>query len=73
MSNEAIAAPAAATGGLSSLIGEMVELTSLEGQDRFVDIGTLESYSHPWVQIKKKSGDSLFFPVYNIRLIKASK
>ena len=56
--------------GLAAFVGQQIEVTSLEGQDRFVDTGTLESYIDPWVQLRKKSGELLCFPTYNIRLVK---
>jgi hypothetical protein len=59
-----------ASNALAELIGQQVEVTSLEGQDRFVDSGTLESYIHPWIHLRKKGGDLLCFPAYNVRLIK---
>lgn len=61
---------AASSAALADLVGQQVEVTSIEGQDRYVDAGTLESYVYPWVQLRKKSGEVLCFTVYNIRLIK---
>jgi|SwirhisoilCB2_FD_contig_41_12548396_length_256_multi_22_in_0_out_0_1 hypothetical protein len=55
---------------LSELIGQPVEVTSMEGHDRYVDTGTLESYVYPWVLLRKKTGELLSFPVFNIRIIK---
>ena len=60
----------AGTNALAEFIGHQVDVTSLEGQDRFVDTGTLEAYTYPWVQLRKKNGELLCFPVQNIRLIK---
>jgi|HubBroStandDraft_4_1064222.scaffolds.fasta_scaffold1221394_1 hypothetical protein len=60
-----------ASNALAELIGQQVEVTSLEGQDRFLDSGTLESYLHPWIYLRKKNGELLCFPAYNVRLIKA--
>jgi hypothetical protein len=63
-------ATASAANPLAELIGQPVEVTSMEGQDRYVDVGTLESYAYPWVQLRKKNGELLCFPVHNIRIIK---
>lgn len=55
---------------LADLVGQPVEVTSMEGQDRYVDTGTLETYAYPWVRLRKKNGELLCFPVHNIRIIK---
>ena len=58
---------------LQELIGQPVEVTSMEGHDRYVDTGTLESYIYPWVLLRKKTGELLSFPVFNIRIIKHTR
>ena len=67
MDNDATATDA---NPLAELIGQPVEVTSMEGHDRYVDTGTLESYVYPWVLLRKKTGELLSFPVFNIRIIK---
>jgi len=66
MANDA----AAGENPLADLIGQLIEVTSMEGQDRYVDAGTLESYGYPWVRLRKKNGELLCFPVHNIRIMK---
>jgi len=58
-------------GGISDLVGHQVEVVSMEGADRYIDAGTLESYDGTWIQLHKKNGDQLYFPIYNVRLVKA--
>lgn len=63
-------ATAVGTNPLAELIGQPVEVTSMEGHDRYVDTGTLENYIYPWVLLRKKTGELLSFAVYNVRIIK---
>jgi len=57
-------------GPLSEFIGHQVEIISMEGHDRYTDVGVLEAYDNPWVNLRKKTGELLCFSTYNIRLIK---
>lgn len=59
-----------AGGGLTELVGHTVEVISMEGHDRYTDVGTLESFQTPWLNIRKKSGELLCFSIHNIRLVK---
>lgn len=59
-----------AHGALAEFVGHQVEIISMEGHDRYTDVGVLEAYNNPWVNLRKKSGELLCFSSYNIRLIK---
>ncbi len=61
---------AVAGGGLTELLGHNVEVISMEGHDRYTDVGTLESFLSPWLNVRKKNGELLCFSVHNIRLVK---
>ena len=54
---------------LGDLIGKNVKVTSVGASGRFVDGGILESYDHPWLRLRKSTGEILCFAVYNIRLV----
>lgn len=54
---------------IQPLLGQLVKITSLGPQTHFVDTGILEVYDYPWVRLRKSTGETLCFPVYNIRLI----
>ena len=72
MSTELSGTKSAARAGLAEFIGQNVEVISMEGHDRYTDVGALEAFDAPWVNIRKKSGELLVFSVYNVRLIKLS-
>lgn len=63
--------PATSAGaGVTELVGRTVEVISMEGHDRYTDVGVLESFETPWINIRKKNNELLCFSVHNIRLIK---
>lgn len=57
---------------LRELLGKRVIVYSGEN-NAYSDKGTLEAYDGNWVRLRVPSGDLLCFPIYNIRLLKASE
>lgn len=55
---------------LSEMLGREVEVRSLRGQSECVDLGVLEAYDERWIKVRNDSGEALYFPVANVRLLK---
>lgn len=54
---------------LKDLLNQYVEVRSQADRD-FRDDGTLQAYDDRWIVLKKASGEFIYFPIANVRLIK---
>lgn len=53
---------------LQEIVGRTIEVRSGDGSYR--DDGKLVAYDERWIKVEKGSGESLYFPIFNIRLVK---
>ena len=54
------------------LIGRRVKIWSNPtGSSDCTDSGTLESFDHPWIRLRRGRADVICFSVYNVRLVEA--
>lgn len=54
---------------LKELLGKHVELRSQSERD-WRDDGILQDYDERWIKLRKSSGDTIYFPIVNVRLVK---
>ncbi|MGI4792439.1 MAG: hypothetical protein ACRYFS_26730 [Janthinobacterium lividum] len=54
---------------LQALVGQLVQIYSIRGDNETSDTGTLEAYDANWLCLNR-NGDRLFFSVSCVRLIK---
>jgi hypothetical protein len=57
---------------IKDLIETRVKVWSRGSQD-FTDEGYLEAFEHPWIRLRRDSGELLLLCVYSVRLIKPAK
>ena len=55
---------------ISVLIGKKVTVYSRMGETETQDVGMLEQADGGWVRLKKADGETMFFTIVNVRLIK---
>lgn len=55
---------------IDEMIGKKVQVFSVNGAGEQQVVGTLEAFDGVWVKVKKAENDVLYFPIYQIRLIK---
>lgn len=54
---------------LQELVGQRVRVYSTAGNSGYGDEGILEAFDGQWLRLRR-DGETLFFCVYNIRLLK---
>lgn len=54
---------------LQELVGRQVTVYSVAGNGSASDTGVLEAFDDQWIRISR-NGDSLYFPIHHIRLVK---
>jgi hypothetical protein len=55
---------------ISVLIGKKVTVYSNLGDVEKQDVGILEAGESDWIRLKKADGETMFFTIYNVRMIK---
>lgn len=55
---------------ISVLIGRKVTVYSNLGDTEKQDVGIVEAAETDWIRIRKADGETLFFTVFNVRMIK---
>jgi hypothetical protein len=55
---------------LSVIKGKKVTVYSNMGSTEKQDVGILEAVEDGWIRIKKADGDTMFFPLFNVRMVK---
>ena len=55
---------------LHELLGKEVEVRSQAGNADYRDNGTLVSYDARWLKLEKTHGETIYFPIANVRLLK---
>ena len=55
---------------VSVLIGKKVTVYSRMGETEKQDVGILELVDERWLRLKKADGETMFFTVVNVRLVK---
>ena len=55
---------------ISTLIGKKVTVYTRMGEVEKQDVGILEGLEQDWLILHKSDGDTLFFCLYNVRLVK---
>jgi hypothetical protein len=55
---------------LKPLLDKEVEVRSISGNTAYRDEGKLVAYEERWIQIQTSSGETLLFPIANVRLLK---
>ncbi|HEY3268339.1 MAG TPA: hypothetical protein VGM37_15580 [Armatimonadota bacterium] len=55
---------------LRTLVGQTVTVYTISSQSSFSDTGMLDSYDEQFIRLRDKKGQTLYFPIANIRLIK---
>src|SRR5262245_40759078 len=66
------AAQLQANSGLDELIGSLVEVRTNGADNNHTDKGVLLGFEYPWLTLDS-NGDTLCFPIHNIRLVKLVK
>ncbi|MDR3690748.1 MAG: hypothetical protein P4L46_15330 [Fimbriimonas sp.] len=54
----------------SVLIGVKITVYSRQGDTERQDVGLLEAVDSEWIRIKKNDGETLFFCLTNVRMLK---
>jgi hypothetical protein len=54
---------------IQELVGKRVRLWSGRGENSYADDGVLDACDGEWLRLDK-NGEKLYFPLYNVRLIK---
>lgn len=57
-------------GILEELPRQHVEVRSQANNHDYRDDGVLEEYDERWIKIRKSSGETIYFPIANVRLLK---
>lgn len=55
---------------IQEMVGKKVSIYTVQGATEKQDVGVLEAFDGTWVKVKKAETETLFFSVYQIRLIK---
>lgn len=55
---------------MSEVLGKYVEVRSQYGSSEGRDEGVLEAYDERWIKLRKANGDTLYFPIANVRIVK---
>lgn len=55
---------------ISVLIGKKVTVYSNLGDTEKQDVGIIEAAETDWVRLRKADGETMFFSVFNIRMLK---
>lgn len=55
---------------LQPLLNQSVEVRSQSGNHDYRDDGVLVAYDDRWIQIQTTGGETIFFPIANVRLLK---
>jgi len=54
----------------SVLIGKKVTVYSRLGDTEKQDVGVLETVEGDWIRLRKAEGETMFFTIVNVRMIK---
>jgi hypothetical protein len=55
---------------IEELLGYNVQVRSQWGQSEGRDEGVLEACDGRWIRLRKDNGETLYFPIANVRLVK---
>lgn len=55
---------------INVLIGRKVTVYSRLGETEKQDVGIVEIVEGDWIRLKKSDGDTLFFSIANVRMLK---
>ena len=55
---------------ITSLTGKKVTVYSRLGETEKQDVGILEGVEHEWLILRKADGETMFFTLYNLRMVK---
>lgn len=55
---------------LSGLIGKKVTVYSNMGSTEKQDVAILEAAETEWIRVRKADGETFFFSIYNVRMVK---
>ena len=55
---------------ITTLVGKKVTVYSRLGETEKQDIGILEGVEDGWLVLKKADGETMFFTLYNLRMVK---
>ena len=55
---------------VSILTGKKVTVYSRLGDTEKQDVGVLEAVEQDWIRLRKADGETMFFTIYSLRMIK---
>jgi hypothetical protein len=55
---------------ISILTGKKVTIYSHLGDTEKQDVGVLEAVEGDWIRLRKADGETMFFAIYSVRMIK---
>ncbi len=55
---------------ISAVKGKKVTVYSQMGSAEKQDVGILESIEDGWLRLRKSDGETMFFVLYNVRMVK---
>lgn len=55
---------------LQEMVGKKVQVYSVHGAGESQVVGTLEAVSGQWIKVRKSESETMYFSVYQIRMVK---
>jgi hypothetical protein len=55
---------------ITTLVGKKVTVYSRLGETEKQDVGILDGADNLWLVLKKADGETMFFTLYNLRMVK---